>query len=472
MGKIIYGTHIEVPAPFDAKSCDAMDTRLVVETKADLTTNAMATFSGTGKYCFVYEGIQVYVREDKSTYMYVGPNDGKNGILLSEVQKEDNWRKLSDPTLTPSELGNTISEIQSDVIKNKVTNHDKTITVTPPENEGNTDIKVAIATVDTNILKIGTDGLDTEITLKKVESVTDNTLASQYQLVGKGNKVLGTTIDIPKDQLLKDAKLGYANASVNESNGTINIGSAGASEIEGQPQYLVLSMSIADGTYTKVVVNLSQFLTEKEFKDGLVLEGNVVKGNVKADDKFLGVGEDGFFTKGIEKAINDKFDTISLNAENVKFDHSDEVIVQPSDTNVKMAIKALDNAVNGNKTTLEGLMNGDNSVDKKIETAFAAHTVNGNSLSSKDVVLNGQDIKLDGYTKGANGEPVFATDNVNAAIGKLENQIANKTLNGSKAIKVEDQTISLALSPENPNDMLTIQEDGLSLSSTFDCGTY
>lgn len=471
MGKIIYGTHIEVPAPFDAKSCDAMDTRLVVETKADLTTNAMATFSGTGKYCFVYEGIQVYVREDKSTYMYVGPHDGKNGILLSEVQKEENWRKLSDPTLTPSELGNTISKIQSDINKNKVTNSDKTITVTPPENEGNTDIKVAIANADTNILKIGTDGLDTEITLKKVESVTDNTLASQYQLVGKNNKVLGTTIDIPKDRLLKDAKLGYANASVNESTGEITIGSAGASEIEGQPQYLILSMSIDTGAYKGVVVDLSQFLTEKEFKDGLVLEGNVVKGNVKADDKFLGVGEDGFFTKGIEEAINNKFDTISLNAENVKFDHSDEVIVQPSDTNVKMAIKALDNAVNGNKTTLEGLTNGDNSVDKKIENAFAARKVNEQPLSD-NVVLNGQDIKLDGYTKGANGEPVAATDNVNAAIGKLENQIANKTLNGSKAIKVENQTISLALSPKNPNDMLTIQEDGLSLSSTFDCGTY
>ena len=471
MGKIIYGTHIEVPAPFDAKSCDAMDTRLVVENIADLTTNAMATFNGTGRYCFVYEGIQVYVREDKSTYMYVGPHDGKNGILLSEVQKKENWRKLSDPTLTPSELGNTISKIQSDINKNKVINSDKTITVTPPENEGNTDIKVAIANADTNILKIGTDGLDTEITLKKVESVTDNTLASQYQLVGKGGKVLGTTIDIPKDRLLKDAKLGYANASVNESTGEITIGSAVASEIEGQPQYLVLSMSIADGTYTKVSVNLSQFLTEKEFKDGLVLEGNVVKGNVKTNDKFLGVDENGFFTKGIEEAINNKFDTISLNAENVKFDHSDEVIVQPSDTNVKMVIKALDNAINGNKTTLEGLTNGDNSVDKKIENAFAARKVNEQPLSD-NVVLNGQDIKLDGYTKGANGEPVAATDNVNAAIGKLENQIANKTLNGSKAIKVENQTISLALSPNNPNDMLTIQEDGLSLSSTFDCGTY
>lgn len=471
MGKIIYGTHIEVPAPFDAKSCDAMDTRLVVETKADLTTNAMTTFSGTGKYCFVYEGIQVYVREDKSTYMYVGPNDGKNGILLSEVQKEVNWRKLSDPTSTPSELGNTISKIQSDINKNKVTNRDKTITVTPPENDGNTDIKVAIASTPSNILKAGTDGLDTEIKLEKVVGVSNNKLASQYHLIGKNNEVLGDTIDIPKDQLLKDAKLGYANASVDESNGTIDIGSAGASEIEGQPQYLVLSMSIADGTYTKVVVNLSQFLTEKEFKDGLVLESNVVKGNVKAGDKFLGVGEDGFFTKGIEDAINTKVGEINLNAVKVKFEHSDEVIVQPTDTNVKMAIKALDDAVNGNKTTLNGLVQGDNSVDKKIEKAFTTRKVNEKPLSA-DVVLNGQDIKLNGYTKGTDGKPVAASDNVNVAIGKLENQIANKTLNGIKAIKVENQTISLALSSKKLNDMLTIEDDGLSLSTTFDFGTY
>ena len=415
MGKIIYGTHIEVPAPFDAKSCDAMDTRLVVENKADLTTNAMTTFSGTGKYCFVYEGIQVYVREDKSTYMYVGPNDGKNGILLSEVQKVENWRKLSDPTSTPSELGNTISKIQSDVIKNKVTNSDKTITVTPPENEGNTDIKVAIANAETNILKIGTDGLDTEITLKKVESVTNNTLASQYQLVGRNNKVLGTTIDIPKDQLLKDAKLGYANATVNSANGEITIGSAVGTEITGQPQYLVLSMSIANGTYTKVVVNLSQFLTEKEFKNGLTATNGVVSGVVKTGDKFLYVDKDGFYTKGIEELINEK--TSGL------------------DTNV------------------------------------STYTINGKKIIQSPT-LDGSDIKVTGYTIGTNGDPIAATDTLNGAFGKLENQIKNKTLNGSDAITVENQTISLRISSSSADKMLTIENDGLKLSDEIDCGTY
>ena len=471
MGKIIYGTHIEVPAPFDAKSCDAMDTRLVVETKADLTTNAMATFSGTGKYCFVYEGIQVYVREDKSTYMYVGPNDGKNGILLSEVQKEENWRKLSDPTLTPSELGNTISKIQSDINKNKVANSDKTIKVTSPENEGNTDIKVAIANAETNILKIGTDGLDTEITLKKVESVTDNTLASQYQLVGKNNKVLGTTIDIPKDRLLKDAKLGYANASVNESTGEITIGSAGASEIEGQPQYLVLSMSIDTGAYKGVVVNLSQFLTEKEFKDGLVLEGNVVKGNVKTGDKFLGVDENGFFTKGIEDAIN----TAAAKASNkiaekstgrvtvtakVEGDgHTTYTINENDIAQATVLTGEIDRATAAELKTNQGVGLND---DGSHKTTTGNYTAEATTIAGEISALDAQV-----YTNATNiANYKDAIDNY--TIGGAEIS-TNPVLTGENGVTVNGLVISLNLATDGD---LEIGSNGLKLADTIDCGTY
>ena len=471
MGKIIYGTHIEVPAPFDAKSCDAMDTRLVVETKADLTTNAMATFNGTGKYCFVYEGIQVYVREDKSTYMYVGPNDGKNGILLSEVQKEENWRKLSDPTSTPSELGNTISKIQSDINKNKVTNSDKTITVTPPENEGNTDIKVAIANADTNILKIGTDGLDTEITLKKVESITDNTLASQYQLVGKNNKVLGTTIDIPKDRLLKDAKLGYANASVNESTGEITIGSAGASEIEGQPQYLILSMSIDTGAYKGVVVDLSQFLAEKEFKDGLVLEGNVVKGNVKTDDKFLGVDENGFFTKGIEDAINTaaakasnkiaekSTGRVTVTAQVEDDGHTTYTIDENDIAQATKLTDEIDRAKAAELKTNQGVGLND---DGSHKTTTGHYTAAATTIAGEISALDGQ--VHTNATNIANYKDTI--DNYTIGGAKIS---TNPVLTGENCVTVSGLTIGLNLATDSN---LVNDENGLKLADTIDCGTY
>lgn len=471
MGKIIYGTHIEVPAPFDAKSCDAMDTRLVVETKEDLTTNAMATFNGTGRYCFVYEGIQVYVRNEKSTYMYVGPNDGKNGILLSEVQKDSNWRKLSDPTSDPGELGNTISKIQSDVIKNKVTNSDKTITVTPPENDGNTDIKVAIANADTNILKIGTDGLDTEIALKRVESVTDNTLASQYQLVGKNNKVLGTTIDIPKDRLLKDAKLGYANASVNESTGEITIGSAGASEIEGQPQYLVLSMSIDTGAYKGVVVNLSQFLTEKEFKDGLVLEGNVVKGNVKTDDKFLGVDENGFFTKGIEDAINTAAAKVSnkiaekstgrvtVTAKVEADGHTTYTIDENDIAQATVLNGEIDRAKAAELKTNQGVgLNDDGSHKTTTGNYTAAATTIAGEISALDAQVHTNATNIANYKD--------AIDNYTIGGAKIS---TNPVLTGENGVTVSGLAISLNLATDGT---LEIGSNGLKLADTIDCGTY
>lgn len=174
MGKIIYGTHIEVPAPFDAKSCDAMDTRLVVETKADLTTNAMTTFSGTGKYCFVYEGIQVYVREDKSTYMYVGPNDGKNGILLSEVQKEENWRKLSDPTSTKEFKDGLV--LEGNVVKGKVKANDEFLGV--DENGFFTKgIEDKIDTAKNELLGHEGDTAD-KVTINGVKKYTDSKIAN------------------------------------------------------------------------------------------------------------------------------------------------------------------------------------------------------------------------------------------------------------------------------------------------------
>lgn len=89
---------IELPAPFIAGSCDPIDPRLIVEDKEDLTINAATTFGLIGGiYCKVYQGITVYVTSEQSKYMYIGPAVENNGILLTEVQKEENWVKVADP---------------------------------------------------------------------------------------------------------------------------------------------------------------------------------------------------------------------------------------------------------------------------------------------------------------------------------------------------------------------------------------
>ena len=56
--------------------------------------------------------------------------------------------------------------------------------------------------------------------------------------------------------------------------------------------------------------------------------------------------------------------------------------------------------------------------------------VNGLALSS-DITLDGADIRLTGYSEGSSTAVVAATDTVNAAIAKLQNQIQTKQAKGS-----------------------------------------
>ena len=94
MGKKIIGTSIAMPAVFDAGSSNPIDSRFVVETLEDLTNPE--TFGTEGNYCFIYEGIQVYVSSKKTTYIYIGPIDEGNGVLSTEVAKPENWTSNID----------------------------------------------------------------------------------------------------------------------------------------------------------------------------------------------------------------------------------------------------------------------------------------------------------------------------------------------------------------------------------------
>lgn len=90
---------------------------------------------------------------------------------------------------------------------------------------------------------------------------------------------------------------------------------------------------------------------------------------------------------------------------------------------------AEDNKLAGRISTLEGYFGeGDNAVADQIADAVAglkqtvdAYTVNGKKIS-ENPVLDGSDIALTNYTVNANGF-IAATDTVNAAIAKLENDL-------------------------------------------------
>lgn len=140
-----------------------------------------------------------------------------------------------------------------------------------------------------------------KLQIEEVSASGEDVLRS-YQLKADGDP-FGVVIDIPKDKALKDIQLGYNNASVDSGSGTINIGTPSLGETD--PQYMIYSMAVSDGTFTMVKVDLSKFISEKEYSDGLEVDGSKLK--VKRDsssEDYLSISSNGVKVSGIDPKFN------------------------------------------------------------------------------------------------------------------------------------------------------------------------
>ena len=138
------------------------------------------------------------------------------------------------------------------------------------------------------------------ITIAKVTS-DDTTIAASYQLQVNG-EAKGVTIDIAKDQSIKDIEVLDMNATLNDD-GTIKAGNPIGSTA------LCISYILADGTYKLAKLDYSRFLEETEFSNGL--EVNNHKIYVKVDqlsESFLSVSSAGVKIAGVQNAINTAVD--------------------------------------------------------------------------------------------------------------------------------------------------------------------
>ena len=138
------------------------------------------------------------------------------------------------------------------------------------------------------------------ITIVKVTS-DDSTIAASYQLYVNG-EVKGTTIDIAKDQSIKDINVLDMNATLNED-GTIKAGNPVGSTA------LCISYILSNGTYKLAKLDYSRFLEETEFSNGLQVNNHKIY--VKVDqlsESFLSVSSAGLKIAGVQNAINTAVD--------------------------------------------------------------------------------------------------------------------------------------------------------------------
>ena len=157
-------------------------------------------------------------------------------------------------------------------------------------------------------------------------------------------------------------------------------------------------------------------------------------------------------------------------------------------SSVTEAFKEVDKVITENEQTVSAALNDLEAT--KVENI----NVNGveGTFSNKvaSVTIDGADIKLDGYASGSSSAAVVATDTVNQAIGKLENQVKAAVAGGLQEVEAgsgitvsavadNKQTITAKLSSSTglPSD---IAENAIKFDSTdngmyieyIDAGTY
>ena len=104
----------------------------------------------------------------------------------------------------------------------------------------------------------------------------------------------------------------------------------------------------------------------------------------------------------------------------------------------------------------------DGSATRTINVAPATHTHNGSQVN------------LTGYVKGTTATALAPTDTVNIALGKLENQIANKTLKVTKSVsyvnhilQANSKTLSQALTGYTSGDIVEVYISGVLLRPDY-----
>lgn len=187
------------------------------------------------------------------------------------------------------------------------------------------------------------------LALTEIDPIDTNTYKS-YQLKSDDN-IFGTTINIPKDRFIKQVTLGYDNATIDESTGIITIGTGLSKE------YLLFSVALQSGSYELVSINLTNFLTEKDYSDGLEVVDNKLK--VKVDpssEEYLKVSSDGIKVEGINTKVSDTIDDIKTKIQNGEWlpvrkgAGNNSVIVGGTNTATKNYSYA-----EGNNTTASGI---------------------------------------------------------------------------------------------------------------------
>ena len=294
------------------------------------------------------------------------------------------------------------------------------------------------------------------LTPQEIAALSDENVKEAYKVVSyQGDETaqtvytqVGDTVKIYKDSSLIESYLGSDADTVNASTGVVT---KYAYELISNPttkvtkeaydafstedkalyqpinsQSLNFVYQLVNGTYSLIKVDVSKFLAESEFKDGLEVSssGEV---SIKVDDnsdEYISVSENGLKLTGIKDALN-----------------SLQTLLNGIDLVTSAALNDLETK-KADKTDLDDLSAGYNTFKNQTNEALNSLRENKADKSEVETLLS----------KVIAGNGIDVTE-------KQNNQ----------------QTVSVKLDTTKTNEesnALTVSENGLYFSKTIDCGEY
>lgn len=368
--------------------------------------------------------------EDGKVVTTVSEVDGKVSETKANVKdlQLGGYAKTNDTgdIASADTINVALSKLENKAAAITIANADGSINVTTATS--GTDINVNIKSDEHVIAKDGSAGLYTNIAISAVTGTELTGLGTNvkeaYKLVGTDSSRLGEYIKIYKDSALVNFYLGHIDDKLTDEDETTHESPTTAVTNGSGDVALVYIMQLADGNYKLAAVNVESFLQESEFASGVTAdsETHVVHGVVDKDsESFLTVGANGFKLAGVQDAIDTAISGLDASVSA----NTTHITVKVDEVDGKLTTVTLTESDIASKTDLDTLSA---KTVTAVEMTGGTAAIADNTDGTKKITINtdGSKVLMTNYSKGSASGAVEITDSVNAAIGKLENQIAGK----------------------------------------------
>lgn len=348
-----------------------------------------------------------------------------------------------------------LAEIAEKIDAATVDSADKTVVVTSSNSgtdlavniDGKTIVKETTAGATQGQLKA--DLQLVQLTSAEVTALSDNNVKDAYKLIystDSNRAAIGGVVKIYKDSSLQEVYLGASTDTINAQTGVITKNTV------TDPQSMNFAYQLADGTYSLTKIDVSKFLTESEFGDGLIVSGAGVV-SVNAGD---GLEFDSSDPKKVQAKVGDGLEIDSTSkAIEVKVDSSSEAVTTASGVTSPVL------SVSSSGVKVDNIQDAiDYAVGQLDDVAVKSGTVNGVAgtgtvtNNNLDLTVAGNNVPLTGYTaltptgNAQETVTIAATDTTNQAFAKVE-----------KAINVNEAVVAAAL-----NDLDSTKVDVISVN--------